>query len=152
MSEAFVGLAAMLVLSFLRVPIAFSMGLVGFVGVWWMRGSNPSMASATTVVYESGFQYTLSVVPLFILMGNFVTRAGMSKELYRAAPHLRRPSARRPGDGDGARLRRLRRDLRLVDRDRGDDDQGRLSVDARPRLQRRARRRHRSPPAARSAS
>ena len=43
------------------------------------------MASATTVVYESGFQYTLSVVPLFILMGNFVTRAGMSKELYRAA-------------------------------------------------------------------
>jgi TRAP-type C4-dicarboxylate transport system permease large subunit len=36
------------------------------------------------VVYESGFQYTLSVVPLFILMGNFVTRAGMSKELYRA--------------------------------------------------------------------
>jgi C4-dicarboxylate transporter, DctM subunit len=52
--------------------------------VWWMRGLNPSMASATTVVYESGFQYTLSVVPLFILMGNFVTRAGMSKELYRA--------------------------------------------------------------------
>ena len=43
------------------------------------------MASATTVVYESGFQYTLSVVPLFILMGNFVTRAGMSQELFRAA-------------------------------------------------------------------
>jgi C4-dicarboxylate transporter DctM subunit len=85
MSEAFVGLAAMLVLSFLRVPIAFSMGLIGFLGVWWMRGLNVSMASATTVVYESGFQYTLSVVPLFILMGNFVTRAGMSKELYRAA-------------------------------------------------------------------
>ena len=43
------------------------------------------MASATTVVFESGFQYSLSVVPLFILMGSFVTRAGMSKELYRAA-------------------------------------------------------------------
>jgi tripartite ATP-independent transporter DctM subunit len=85
MSEAFAALAAMLVLSFLRVPIAFSMGLIGFLGVWWMRGLNVSMASATTVVYESGFQYTLSVVPLFILMGNFVTRAGMSKELYRAA-------------------------------------------------------------------
>ncbi|HEX7440244.1 MAG TPA: TRAP transporter large permease [Caldimonas sp.] len=85
MTEALTGLAAMLVLSFLRVPIAFSMGLVGFLGLWWMRGIGPSMASATTVVYESGFQYTLSVVPLFILMGNFVTRAGMSKELYRAA-------------------------------------------------------------------
>ena len=84
MTEALVGLLALLGLSFLRVPIAISMGLIGFLGVWWMRGIGPSMASATTVVYESGFQYTLSVVPLFILMGNFVTRAGMSKELYRA--------------------------------------------------------------------
>jgi C4-dicarboxylate transporter DctM subunit len=84
MTEALVGLAAMLLISFVRVPIAISMGLVGFLGLWWMRGLHPSMASATTVVYESGFQYTLSVVPLFILMGNFVTRAGMSKELYRA--------------------------------------------------------------------
>ena len=84
MTEALVGLAAMLLISFMRVPIAISMGLVGFFGLWWMRGLSPSMASATTVVYESGFQYTLSVVPLFILMGNFVTRAGMSKELYRA--------------------------------------------------------------------
>ena len=74
-----------MLLAFMRVPIALAMGLVGFLGLWWMRGVGPSMASATTVVYESGFQYTLSVVPLFILMGNFVTRAGMSKELYRAA-------------------------------------------------------------------
>jgi tripartite ATP-independent transporter DctM subunit len=50
-----------------------------------MRGMNPAMASVTSTVYESGFEYTLSVVPLFILMGNFVTRAGMSRELYRAA-------------------------------------------------------------------
>ncbi len=85
MTEAFVALAGMLVMAFLRLPIAFAMGLAGFLGLWWMRGLGPSMASATTVVYESGFQYTLSVVPLFILMGNFVTRAGMSKELYRAA-------------------------------------------------------------------
>jgi C4-dicarboxylate transporter DctM subunit len=85
MTDALIGLVAMLALSFIRVPIAFSMGIVGFFGLWWLRGLGPSMASATTVVYESGFQYTLSVVPLFILMGNFVTRAGMSKELYRAA-------------------------------------------------------------------
>ena len=85
MTEALIGLTAMMLLSFMRVPIALSMGLIGFLGLWWMRGIGPSMASATTVVYESGFQYTLSVVPLFILMGNFVTRAGMSKELYRAA-------------------------------------------------------------------
>ena len=85
MIEALTGLGLMMLLAFMRVPIALAMGLVGFLGLWWMRGIGPSMASATTVVYESGFQYTLSVVPLFILMGNFVTRAGMSKELYRAA-------------------------------------------------------------------
>ena len=85
MIESGVALAAMLLLSFLRVPIAFSMGLTGFFGLWWVRGVVPSMASVTTVTYETGFQYALSVVPLFILMGNFVTRAGMSKELYRAA-------------------------------------------------------------------
>jgi C4-dicarboxylate transporter DctM subunit len=85
MTEALIGLAAMLALSFLRVPIAIAMGLVGFLGSWWMRGLGPAMASTTTVVYETGFEYVLSVVPLFILMGNFVTRAGMSKELYRAA-------------------------------------------------------------------
>jgi tripartite ATP-independent transporter DctM subunit len=85
MTEAVTGLFAMLLLSFMRVPIALSMGVIGFAGLWWMKGEGPSMASVTTVVYESGFQYTLSVVPLFILMGNFVTRAGMSQELYRAA-------------------------------------------------------------------
>ena len=85
MTEATTGLCLMLLLSFMRVPIALSMGLIGFAGLWWMKGVNPAMASVTTVVYESGFQYTLSVVPLFILMGNFVTRAGMSRELYRAA-------------------------------------------------------------------
>ena len=74
MTEALTGLGVMMLLAFLRVPIAIAMGLVGFLGLWWMRGVGPSLASATTVVYESGFQYTLSVVPLFILMGNFVTR------------------------------------------------------------------------------
>jgi tripartite ATP-independent transporter DctM subunit len=85
MTEASLGLLAMLILAFARVPLAIAMGLVGFAGLWWMRGLNPALASVTSTVYEAGFEYTLSVVPLFILMGNFVTRAGMSRELYRAA-------------------------------------------------------------------
>src|SRR5690242_2899634 len=93
MTEALTAPVAMLALAFVRVPIGFSMGIVGFLCLWYMRGLGSSMASATTVVYETGFQYTLSVVPLFILMGAFVTRAGMSRELYRAAQtfvgHLR---------------------------------------------------------------
>ncbi|MCL4800093.1 MAG: TRAP transporter large permease [Burkholderiales bacterium] len=85
MQEALLGLAAMFALTLARVPIAFSMGIVGFVGLGLLRSWPSAVASATAVVYETGFSYALSVVPLFILMGNFVTRAGMSQELYRAA-------------------------------------------------------------------
>jgi C4-dicarboxylate transporter, DctM subunit len=86
-TEAIVGLFAMLLLSFLRIPIALTMAIVGVVGYAYMRDWNwaPAFASLQTRLYETGRNYTLSVVPLFILMGNFVTRAGMSHELFRAA-------------------------------------------------------------------
>jgi C4-dicarboxylate transporter DctM subunit len=87
MTEALVGLAAMLLLCLLRIPIALAMALVGVVGYAYMRDWNwaPAFASLQTRLYETGRNYTLSVVPLFILMGNFVTRAGLSQELFRAA-------------------------------------------------------------------
>ena len=85
MIEAMLGFAAMLLLASVRVPIALAMGIAGFGGLWVTQGLGRSVASLTAVVYDSGFNYTLSVLPLFILMGNFVTRAGMSKELYGAA-------------------------------------------------------------------
>lgn len=85
MTEALIGFAAMLILIFLRVPVAFSMALVGFVGVGLMRNWPSAYAMTGAVVRESGFQYLLSVLPLFILMGNFITRARLSKELYAAA-------------------------------------------------------------------
>src|SRR5919108_1106390 len=87
MSEALVGLALMMALALLRIPIAIAMGVVGFLGVAYLRDWNfaPAFAMVETKVYETGRNYTLSVVPLFILMGNLVTRAGMSQELFRAA-------------------------------------------------------------------
>ena len=87
MTEALVGLGLMMVLALLRIPIAISMGIIGFLGVAYLRDWNfaPAMAMVETKVYETGRNYTLSVIPLFILMGNFVTRAGMSRELFRAA-------------------------------------------------------------------
>ncbi|NLD54757.1 MAG: TRAP transporter large permease [Burkholderiaceae bacterium] len=85
MSEALLGLLAMFALSAIRVPIAFAMGIVGFFGLALIRGWNPALASAGTLMYETGFSYTLSVIPLFILMGNFVSRAGLSRELFQAA-------------------------------------------------------------------
>jgi tripartite ATP-independent transporter DctM subunit len=87
MTEGLIGLGAMLLIAFLRVPIALAMGIVGIVGYAYMRDWNftTAFAVAQTKIYETGRNYTLSVVPLFILMGNFVTRAGMSHELFRAA-------------------------------------------------------------------
>jgi len=87
MIEGLLGLTAMMVLCCLRIPISFAMAMVGFVGYAYMRDWNWAVACATvqTKLYETGRNYTLSVVPLFILMGNFVTRAGMSQELFRAA-------------------------------------------------------------------
>jgi C4-dicarboxylate transporter, DctM subunit len=87
MTEALTALFAMLLLSFARVPIALSMAIVGVVGYAYMRdwSWNAAFATVQTKVYETGRNYTLSVVPLFILMGNFVTRAGMSQELFRTA-------------------------------------------------------------------
>jgi C4-dicarboxylate transporter DctM subunit len=85
--EGLLGLALMLTLCALRIPISFAMAIAGLVGYAYMRDWNWTVAFAMTQtkLYETGRNYTLSVVPLFILMGNFVTRAGMSQELFRAA-------------------------------------------------------------------
>jgi tripartite ATP-independent transporter DctM subunit len=84
-TEALIGFACIFALALMRMPLAFAMGLVGFAGIGFTRGWEPAMASAAQVVYETGFAYTLSVIPLFILMGNFVARAGLAHELFQAA-------------------------------------------------------------------
>jgi C4-dicarboxylate transporter, DctM subunit len=84
-TEALIGFAAIFALALLRMPLAFSMGLVGVVGIGLTRGWMPALASTAQVVQETGFAYTLSVIPLFILMGNFVARAGLAHELFHAA-------------------------------------------------------------------
>ncbi len=85
MIEALLGFIAIFALALLRMPLAFSMGLVGIVGIGLTRGWAPALASTAQVVHETGFAYTLSVIPLFILMGNFVARAGLAHELFAAA-------------------------------------------------------------------
>jgi len=84
-TEALVGFAAFLALAFLRVPMAFAMGIVGFAGCAYKINLVAAASLIAQVTYETGMSYTLSVIPLFILMGNFVVRARMSEELYHAA-------------------------------------------------------------------
>ena len=85
MNEALIAFAAMLLLAFARLPIAFAMGLVGFAGFAYKTSVPAALAMTGAVTYETGLSYALSIVPLFVLMGNLVTRAGLSEQLYTAS-------------------------------------------------------------------
>ncbi len=85
MIEATLGFLAVFAMALLRVPIAVAMSIAGLVGLGLMRGWQPAFASTSQVIFETGFHYVLSVIPLFILMGNLVARAGMARELFKAA-------------------------------------------------------------------
>lgn len=86
MIESIVGFTVLIIMVFLRLPLAFAMGVVGFVGFWYINDYNwtAAMSMAARRIIDTGQDYGLSVIPLFILMGNFVTKAGLSAELYRA--------------------------------------------------------------------
>ncbi len=80
-----IGLGAVLVLVFLRMPIAIAMGLVGFVGYMEERGFRGSISMVGRLIIDTAQDYGLSVVPLFILMGLFVSRGGLARELYQVS-------------------------------------------------------------------
>ena len=82
MVASLLGFAAVLVLVFLRMPIAIAMAIVGFVGFMEERGFRASISMVGRLVIDTAQDYGLSVVPLFILMGLFVSRGGLSRELY----------------------------------------------------------------------
>ena len=81
----FFGLGALVALIALRIPIAYSMILVGGVGVTILNGPAIFFSQLKTLAYGQFSIYDLSVVPIFVLMGNLSTKAGLSKALFRAA-------------------------------------------------------------------
>jgi C4-dicarboxylate transporter, DctM subunit len=85
MTLTLIAFAVLLAISFARVPIAFAMGIVGFVGFAILRGVDPALGQLEKVAFATGLNYELTVLPLFILMGNFVTSARLSEDLYNAA-------------------------------------------------------------------
>ncbi|RZP88544.1 TRAP transporter large permease [Vibrio vulnificus] len=86
MIESIVGFSVLIALILLRLPLAFAMGVIGFIGFWYINDYNwtAAMSMAARRIIDTGQDYGLSVIPLFILMGNFVTKAGISNELYKA--------------------------------------------------------------------
>ncbi len=79
------GVAALLGVLFLRVPIGVALVLVGVGGYAAMDGWRKALTMLGSVPFELASAYSLSVVPLFILMGALASRAGMSRELFDAA-------------------------------------------------------------------
>lgn len=80
-----IGIVTVLALIALGVPIAFAMAAIGMAGIASIIGIDPMLAMLGQVFFDSGMSYTLSVMPLFVLMGNFVVQAGLADELYAAS-------------------------------------------------------------------
>ena len=79
------GLAAVLALVFLRMPIALAMGIVGFIGFAELRNFRAAISMVGRLIIDTSQDYGLSVIPLFILMGLFVNKGGLSRELYQVS-------------------------------------------------------------------
>lgn len=85
MTEGLIGFALVLVLVFMRLPIAFAMGIVGLFGYASETSMRAAISMAGRLIIDTAQNYGLSVVPLFILMGLFVNKGGLSRELYQVS-------------------------------------------------------------------
>lgn len=79
------GIITLLVLLFARIPIAYVLALVGFVGYVLANGLEPAMNAIGLTYYSSIASYGFSVVPLFLLMGYFIYHSGVITELFAVA-------------------------------------------------------------------
>jgi tripartite ATP-independent transporter DctM subunit len=78
------GFLAALALILLRVPVGVAMAVVGIAGFAWLAGWRGATFVLGAAPFEAVFPYSLSVVPLFVMMGVFAARAGLSQSLYDA--------------------------------------------------------------------
>ncbi|MBX2835791.1 MAG: TRAP transporter large permease [Gammaproteobacteria bacterium] len=88
MSEQLIGVIGILALFFClfaRVPVGMALLVVGFGGIWTIDDQRTAIATMTSESYSSVTAYGLSIIPLFILMGNMAGAAGYSQRLYEAA-------------------------------------------------------------------
>ncbi len=91
MSHGLVGLIvviALLALIFARIPIAVALAVTGIVGYAALDGWAPALRMTSTVSFQLASAYSLSVIPLFILMGAVASRANMARELFEACNAL----------------------------------------------------------------
>ena len=85
MTIGLICLAAVLLLAFLRVPLGISLLTVSVAGIAYLNSFDVARTLLPMTLSEAAFSYELAVVPLFILMGNVLSRTGISSDLFRAA-------------------------------------------------------------------
>tara|TARA_R110002110_G_scaffold88343_1_gene230148 strand:+ start:2647 stop:3939 length:1293 start_codon:yes stop_codon:yes gene_type:complete len=81
-------LGGLFILIFLRFPIGIALGIAGTVGYYSLNGMDRTLALLGTIPFEISYNYDLSIIALFVLMGNFAMVSGMSRELYAMARSL----------------------------------------------------------------
>src|SRR5665647_3145434 len=82
---AVLGFVALFGLMLLRVPVGMAMGLVGVSGFGYLVGGGPALKLIGQTSMRTVTDYTFGVIPMFLLMGTFVSNSGMSRDLFRAA-------------------------------------------------------------------
>jgi tripartite ATP-independent transporter DctM subunit len=82
---AVIGFVVLFILMLLRVPVGMAMGLVGVVGYSYIAGTGPALKLVGQTSMRTVTDYTFGVIPMFMLMGAFVSVSGVSRELFRAA-------------------------------------------------------------------
>ncbi|HET8745926.1 MAG TPA: TRAP transporter permease [Ramlibacter sp.] len=82
---ALAGFLTLFALMLLRVPVGMAMGLVGITGYAWIAGAGPALKLVGQTSMRTVTDYTFGVIPMFMLMGAFVSVSGVSRELFKAA-------------------------------------------------------------------
>ncbi|MDP2917208.1 MAG: TRAP transporter small permease subunit, partial [Dehalococcoidia bacterium] len=80
-----INIVLLIMLLFSAMPIGLVMGFLGFIGMVYIVGIGPGLTNLGTTSYSTASSYSLSVIPLFVLMGLFCFYSGLTKSLYNTA-------------------------------------------------------------------
>ena len=83
-----VGIAVLLVLFLIEVPVAFAMAIVGIVGFAWLVAPEAALEMLASNIFENFASYNMTVIPLFVFMGCLAFQIGMSSRLFDASHTL----------------------------------------------------------------
>src|SRR4030043_1252809 len=80
-----IGIVLLLFLFLIRMPVAFAMAFIGFLGFSYLSSFNAGVKLLARDFFEQFYSFPLSAIPMFILMGSFAFASGIGKRLYDAA-------------------------------------------------------------------